>query len=106
MSTTAAAIPGSGFVALPGAFGTADELFEILTWRQLRIHEKPIGLLNTAGFFTSLLAWLDHTVQEGFLKAKHRRVLLEAPEPEVLLEMLLKYRPEALSGEKIEPEDR
>ena len=83
-----------GFVALPGGFGTADEFFEILTWSQLGLHAKPIGLLNIAGFFDSLLAWLDRTVQEGFLKPKHRGLLLEASDPEQLLDRLLHYQAE------------
>jgi uncharacterized protein (TIGR00730 family) len=77
-----------GFAALPGGFGTADELFEILTWAQLHYHAKPVGLLNLNGFFDSLLAWLDRAVQDGFLKPKHCRLLIEAREPEELLERL------------------
>ncbi len=77
-----------GFAALPGGFGTADELFEILTWAQLRYHAKPVGLLNVDGFFDSLLAWLDRAVQDEFLKSKHRRLLIEAKEPEELLDRL------------------
>ena len=77
-----------GFVALPGGFGTADELFEILTWAQLHYHAKPVGLLNIDGFFHSLLAWLDRAVQDGFLKPKHRWLLIEAEEPEDLLDRL------------------
>jgi uncharacterized protein (TIGR00730 family) len=77
-----------GFAALPGGFGTADELFEILTWAQLGLHGKPVGLLNTVGFFDPLLAWLDHTVALGFVKAQHRRLLLAAAEPEELLDRL------------------
>ncbi|HMC66795.1 MAG TPA: TIGR00730 family Rossman fold protein [Gemmataceae bacterium] len=80
------------FIALPGGFGTADELFEILTWSQLGLHSKPIGLLNVSGFFDPLLAWLDRTVQEGFLKAKHRRLLLVADDPERLLDLLAGHR--------------
>ncbi len=64
-----------GFAALPGGFGTADELFEILTWRQLRLHGKPIGLLNVAGFFDPLLSWLDRAVQDGFLRPEHRGLI-------------------------------
>jgi len=94
------------FVALPGAFGTADELFEILTWAQLGLHAKPIGLLNTAGFFDALQAWLDHCVAEGFLKPQHRGLLLDAAEPEVLLEKLLHYRPQKLSEKWIDGGDR
>jgi uncharacterized protein (TIGR00730 family) len=83
-----------GFVALAGGFGTADELFEILTWAQLGLHAKPIGLLNTAGYFDPLLAWLDHMVAEGFLRPEHRRLLLTDDEPELLLDAILSYRPQ------------
>ena len=64
------------FVALPGGFGTADELFEILTWRQLHIHDKPIGILNVDGFFDPFLAWLDRMVEDGFLSTKNRKLLI------------------------------
>jgi uncharacterized protein (TIGR00730 family) len=78
------------FVALPGGFGTCDEFFEIITWRQLHIHEKPVGLLNTAGFFTPLLAWIDHVVREGFVKQRHRDLLLVSQTPHDLLGRLLR----------------
>jgi hypothetical protein len=84
-----------GFMALPGAFGTADELFEILTWAQLGLHAKPIGLLNVAGYFDPLRMWLDHAVREGFLRSAHRRLLLEAEDSERLLDLLEHYRPVA-----------
>src|SRR5713226_8253785 len=77
-----------GFAALPGGFGTGDELFEILTWAQLGPHPKPIGLLNVGGFFEPLLAWLDHAGREGFVKPKHRRLLVEAKTPEELLDRI------------------
>jgi uncharacterized protein (TIGR00730 family) len=77
-----------GFIALPGGFGTADELFEILTWRQLGLHTKPIGILNVNGFFDPLLAWLNRAVEEGFLRFEHRRLLQEADDPEKLLSLL------------------
>jgi uncharacterized protein (TIGR00730 family) len=80
------------FLALPGGFGTADELFEILTWAQLGLHSKPVGVVNIAGFFTPLLAWLDHTVATGFLKPAHRRLVLEADEPGRLLDLMLSYK--------------
>ncbi len=80
------------FVALPGGFGTLDELFEILTWRQLGMHVKPIGLLNVAGYFDQLLGWIDHAVSARFVKQKHRELLLVADEPERLVEMLMSYR--------------
>jgi len=77
-----------GFVALPGGFGTMDELFEVLTWAQLRYHSKPVGLLNVTGFFDPLLAWLDRAVEDGFLKPKHRGLLIEAKEPGQLFDRL------------------
>ena len=95
-----------GFVALPGAFGTADELFEILTWAQLGLHAKPIGLLNVAGYFDPLRAWLDHAVREGFLRSAHRGLLLEAEQPEQLLDLLEQYRPKGETPKWIEAQDR
>jgi uncharacterized protein (TIGR00730 family) len=94
-----------GFLALPGGFGTADELFEILTWAQLGLHAKPVGLVNVAGFFGPLLAWLDHTVATGFLKPKHRQLLLEAEDPARLLDQVLHWSPPPAPRE-IGPEDR
>ncbi len=82
-----------GFAALPGGFGTADELFEILTWAQLGLHAKPIGLLNVAGYFDFLLAWLNRAVGDGFLRTDHRALLLEADGPEQLLDRLTHYQP-------------
>ena len=76
------------FAALPGGYGTADELFEIVTWAQLELHAKPIALLNTANFFDPLLAWVDHTVREGFVKHQYRDLLRVAATPEQLLDRL------------------
>ncbi len=95
-----------GFAALPGAFGTGDELFEILTWAQLGLHGKPIGLLNVAGFFDPLLAWLDRTVAEAFLKPQHRELLLVAEEAERLLEMLLNPPPQHRTEKWLERDER
>ena len=95
-----------GFAALPGAFGTADELFEILTWAQLGLHAKPIGLLNVDRYFDPLLAWLDRAVGEGFLRAAHRQLLLEAEDPERLLDLMERYRPRAETPKWIESRDR
>jgi len=81
------------FVALPGGFGTCDELFEILTWAQLGIHAKPVGLLNVNGFFTPLLAWLDNVVREGLLKPRHRDLLLVSESAGDLLDRLQGYIP-------------
>ncbi|MBK8012357.1 MAG: TIGR00730 family Rossman fold protein [Deltaproteobacteria bacterium] len=77
-----------GFIALPGGWGTLEELFEVLTWTQLGYHEKPVGLLNVGGFFDGLLAYLDHTVTQGFLTPQNRRLLISAGDPEVLLKGL------------------
>jgi len=76
------------FVALPGGFGTADELFEILTWRQLHIHDKAIGILNVAGFFDPFLLWLDRMVDEGFLSETNRHLLAVEMNAESLLKKL------------------
>jgi uncharacterized protein (TIGR00730 family) len=76
------------FVALPGGAGTLDELFEALTWRQLGLHSKPIGLLDVDGFFEPLLALADHLVEEGFVRPEHRALLLVARDPAALLDRL------------------
>jgi uncharacterized protein (TIGR00730 family) len=94
------------FAALAGGFGTADELFEILTWAQLGLHDKPIGLLNVAGYFDPLLAWLDRTVEEGFLRPQHRDFLYVAQEPALLLELLLARRPGPALPKWIDQADR
>jgi len=95
-----------GFAALPGAFGTGDELLEVLTWAQLGLHAKPIGLLNLAGYFNPLRDWLDHAVHEGFLQSTHRQLLLETDDPERLLDLLETYRPREMPAKWIEPADR
>ena len=95
-----------GFLALPGGYGTADELFEILTWAQLGLHSKPIGLLNVAGFFDPLLAWLDHAVAEGFIKSKHRQLILEAADADRLLHILLNNNPPETTDKWISEDDR
>lgn len=76
------------FVALPGGCGTTDEFFEILTWAQLKIHNKPIGILNTGGFFGPLLVWMDRAVADGFIKPVHRQLLIVEQEVERLLDGL------------------
>ena len=65
-----------GFIAMPGGFGTLEEIIEVLTWGQLRFHDKPCGLLNVGGYFDHLLAYLDHAQEEGFLRAENRAMLL------------------------------
>jgi uncharacterized protein (TIGR00730 family) len=77
-----------GFVALPGGFGTADETFEMLTWAQLKIHAKPIGMLNVAGFFDPLLAWLDRAVQDDLLKQRCRDMVFVDDDAERLVDRM------------------
>jgi uncharacterized protein (TIGR00730 family) len=79
------------FIALPGGFGTAEELCEILTWGQLGIHQKPVGLLNVEGFFDSLLQWLDHAAFEGFIRPEHRQLLLADTNSSRLLARMSAY---------------
>ena len=80
-----------GFIALPGGIGTLEGFFEILTWGQLGIHAKPCGILNIAGYFDSLIAYLDNSVAEGFLTAEHRETIMVEEEPEALLERMRAY---------------
>ena len=77
------------FVVLPGGYGTLDELFEAVTWAQLGIHRKPIGLVNVGGYFDPLTALLDRAVAEGFVTGENRGLLLVRPDPESLLDALL-----------------
>lgn len=81
------------FIALPGGFGTLEELSEIVTWAQLGIHKKPIGVLNVAGYYDSLLAFLDRGVREGLLRPDNRALLVDRDEPAALLEALRAYVP-------------
>ena len=76
------------FIALPGGFGTFEELFEVLAWHTLRLHQKPILLLNTNGFYDGLLRFLDHCIAEGMLKSKNREVLLVARTVDEALRLL------------------
>jgi hypothetical protein len=82
-----------GVIALPGGYGTLEELFEMLTWGQLGLHAKPVGLLNTDGFYDSLLALVNTMIQRGFLKEENRRMLLIDKNAEDLLVQMRQYRP-------------
>jgi uncharacterized protein (TIGR00730 family) len=82
-----------GFMALPGGLGTLEEIFEIVTWAQLGMHQKPCGLLNVSGYFTPLLAFLDQVVAQRFLDAAHRSMILVAGQPEDLLRQFMTYTP-------------
>lgn len=76
------------FVAMPGGLGTLEELFEILTWAQLGMHDKPVGLLNGQGYFDGLVAFLDHCVAEELIQPRHRALLRVASDPATLLDQL------------------
>ncbi len=77
------------FIALPGGFGTLEELFETITWTQLGIHRKPIGLLNIAGFYDPLLALIEHSIVQGFVRPQYRALLVAERDPATLLDRLL-----------------
>jgi uncharacterized protein (TIGR00730 family) len=84
-----------GFIALPGGLGTLEEFAEIVTWSQLGLHRKPTGLLNTAGFYDLLLAFLDHAVRERFLRADDRALVLTAAGAPDLLDRMAGWAPRA-----------
>ncbi|WP_397453098.1 TIGR00730 family Rossman fold protein [Pseudomonas sp. NA-150] len=81
-----------GFIALPGGLGTLEELFEVWTWAQLGQHVKPCALLNINGFYDGLSSFLDHVVDEAFLKPVHRQMLIVKPDVDSLLASVLSYR--------------
>jgi uncharacterized protein (TIGR00730 family) len=82
-----------GFVALPGGIGTLEEFFEIWTWGQLGMHQKPCGLLNVAGYFDPLLSFLDRAVEEKFVREVHRAMVIVESDPRVLLSRFEAYEP-------------
>lgn len=86
-----------GFVALPGGIGTLEELFEVWTWAQLGSHEKPCALFDIDGYYERLLAFVDHVVEEGFMRPAHRDMLLVADDPSKLLALLRDYRPPSVT---------
>ena len=83
-----------GFIAMPGGMGTLEELFEVLTWSQLGFHDKPIGLLNVAGFFDGLVAFLQHQVRQGFLKADQASLMMHHEESASLLDAFFAFTPQ------------
>jgi uncharacterized protein (TIGR00730 family) len=83
-----------GFIALPGGFGTCEEFLEVLAWSQLGYHQKPIGLLDVAGFYRTLLQFFDHAVAEGFIRPRHRELVMLEEDAEKLLSRMETFIPE------------
>ena len=81
------------FVTLPGGFGTLDELFEMVTWGQVGIHAKPVGLLNVGGYFDSLLQWVEHGIEQGFIRPHHQELIVIDTKPAALIERLQNHTP-------------
>jgi uncharacterized protein (TIGR00730 family) len=74
-----------GFIAMPGGIGTLEELFEVFTWAQLRFHDKPIGILNTDGYYDGLLGFVSHMVTQGFVRPEQAKLLMAEADPQALL---------------------
>jgi uncharacterized protein (TIGR00730 family) len=88
-----------GYIALPGGLGTLEELFEVLCWAQIGIHQKPIGILNVNGYYDSLLSLVNHCIQTGFSNDAPNKIINSSSDPETLLSMLIHYIPN-ISGYK------
>ena len=82
-----------GFIALPGGFGTCEEFCEVLAWSQLGYHQKPFGLLDVADFYRPLLQFFDHAVTEGFIRPKHRELVMVEENVEKLLHRMETFQP-------------
>jgi uncharacterized protein (TIGR00730 family) len=82
-----------GFIALPGGFGTFEEFFEALTWAQLGMHQKPCGFLNVCQYYDKLIAFLDHAVEQQFVKSEYRTMVLVDEDAETLLRKFERYQP-------------
>lgn len=95
-----------GFIALPGGFGTFDELFEIITWAQLGLHNKPIGVLNVAGYFGPFFALVVHASAEGFIPSSHQSLLMSEDNAMNLLDRFAAYTPQVKASKwtEIPPE--
>jgi uncharacterized protein (TIGR00730 family) len=88
------------FIAMPGGVGTMDELFEVMSWNQLDLITKPVALFNVSGYYDHLLAFLDHSVDQRFVKPEHRVNLIAESEEDVLLEKIINYKPVKVDGGK------
>src|SRR5258708_23796147 len=95
-----------GFIALPGGFGTFDELFEITTWAQIGLHNKPIGLLNVAHYFDPLLDLVEHAANEGFIPFAHTKLLLNENNAAALLDRFMAFVPQASQDKWMERPER
>ncbi|KAG9131393.1 hypothetical protein Leryth_019640 [Lithospermum erythrorhizon] len=82
------------FIALPGGYGTLEELLEVITWAQLGIHDKPVGLLNVDGYYNNLLNFIDKAVDDGFIKPSQRNIFVSASNAKELVQKLEEYCPE------------
>ncbi len=82
-----------GFIAMPGGFGTFEEFFEVVTWAQLGLHTKPIGILNVDGYFDLFFKFIEHILREGFIKPKHQQLMITSQDPSELLSLLIRHRP-------------
>ncbi|KAK4600174.1 hypothetical protein RGQ29_010014 [Quercus rubra] len=81
------------FIALPGGYGTLEELLEVVTWSQLGIHDKPVGLLNVDGYYNSLLSFINTAVENGFIKPSQHNIIVSAPNARELIQKLEEYEP-------------
>ena len=85
-----------GFLAMPGGLGTLEEIFEVATWGQLGLHAKPVGFFNALGYFDRLFGFLDHMVDQAFLKPPHRANLILSADPAELLDLMERFKPAVL----------
>jgi hypothetical protein len=81
------------FIAMPGGFGTFEELMETITWGQLGIHQKPVGLLNVAGYYDPMLQMIDRAIEEGFIQPRYRNLFVASSSIDELFEMMIKFQP-------------
>ncbi len=89
-----------GFIAMPGGIGTLDELFEVMSWNQLELISKPLALFNISGYYDQLLSFLNHSVDQHFVKTEHRQNLIAESDENILLEKVLNYNPIKVDGGK------
>ncbi len=88
------------FIAMPGGIGTLDEIFEVMSWNQLDLIDKPVALFNVMGYYDHLLSFLDHTVNQRFMKPEHKLNLISESEEKVLLEKVMNYKAVKVDGGK------